>query len=290
MKRSVLFVARFAAVWLALVVGQMVGGLLGQMLTHVTVPAFKPDGPFDLMSAVVVSCGFYAAILSALASNMRWGFWGRVASLFVLLYGLESLLSEIEAIYFNAYLHMSNALLVQMAIGNAIKAAIAALVCGWLWHGEPAAADSFKGLWWKIPMIMPIYVVFYFGAGALIAWQSADVRAYYAQGFQINQGQLALLQFGRGLIWAGLGWLSVASLTGSTWKRAVLTGLAFSILMALPLLYPNPLMPWTVRQMHLVEVGLSNFLFGILVSLIFLWGAGPKNDLGTPRLTTSLQS
>jgi hypothetical protein len=286
MKTYGLFAVKFAGVWLALIIGQMAGGLIGQMVTHAATPAFKPEGPFDLMTAMIISSGLYALVLTAMASQMRWGFWGRAISLFILLYVLESLLSEIEAIYFNTYLHMSNSLLVLMAISNAIKAAIVALVCAVLWRGNGQPAERFSGLAWKIPVISLLYVVFYFGAGALIAWQSADVRAYYAQGFHIDQGQLALLQVGRGLIWALLAWLSAASLTGGVWRRAPLTGAAFSVLMALPLLYPNPLMPWPVRQVHLVEVGVSNFLFGIVVSLLLLWGVGSA----TPRLTTSLRS
>ena len=270
MKRNAIFVAKFAAVWLALIIGQIAGGMIGQMLTHAAMPAFKPDGPFDLMTAMVLASGLYALVLSAMASSLRWGFWGRALTAFLLLYVLESGLSEIEAIYFNTYLHMSNGLLVFMAISSVIKAAIVAIVCTLLWRGNGPPAERFSGLAWKIPVILPLYVVFYFGAGALIAWQSADVRAYYAQGFHINQGQLALLQVGRGLIWALLALLSVASLTGGTWRRALLTGAAFSVLMALPLLYPNPLMPWPVRQVHLVEVGVSNFLFGVLAALIML--------------------
>ncbi len=270
MKRYGLFAVKFAAVWLALIIGQMAGGMIGQMLTHTVIPTFKPDGPFDVMTAMVISSGLYALVLSAMVSTMRWGFWGKALSVFILLYVLESLLSEIEAIYFNSYLHMSNSLLVMMAISNAIKAAIAALVCAALWRGLGQPVERFSGLAWKVPLISLLYVVFYFGAGALIAWQSAEVRAYYAQGFDIDQGQLALLQVGRGLIWALLALLSVTSLTGSNWRRALLTGAAFSILMALPLLYPNPLMPWLVRQMHLVEVGVSNFLFGIVAALILL--------------------
>ena len=284
MKRNAIFVAKFAAVWLALIIGQIAGGMIGQMLTHAAMPAFKAGGPFDLMTAMILSSGLYALVLSALASTMRWGFWGRALTVFLLLYVLESLLSEIEAIYFNTYLHMSNGLLVFMAISSVIKAAIAALVCAVLWRGEAQPAERFSGLAWKIPVILPLYVVFYFGAGALIAWQSADVRAYYAQGFHIDQGQLALLQVGRGLIWALLALLSVASLTGGTWRRALLTGAAFSVLMALPLLYPNPLMPWPVRQVHLVEVGVSNFLFGVLVSLLLLWKVSPPTTNAQARV------
>jgi len=270
MNRYVTFAVKFAGVWLALIIGQIAGGMIGQMVTHAATPAFKPDGPFDLMTALVLSSGLYALVLSAITSTMRWSFWGKAFAVFLLLYVLESGLSEIEAIYFNTYLHMSNSLLVSMAIGAIIKAAIGGLVCAFLWRKETAPAEQFNGLVWKIPVISLLYGVFYFGAGGLIAWQSADVRAYYAQGFHIDQGQLALVQVGRGLIWALLAWLSVASLTGGIWRRALLTGLAFSILMALPLLYPNPLMPWPVRQVHLVEVGVSNFLFGIVAALIML--------------------
>ncbi|CAM3365309.1 hypothetical protein [Asticcacaulis taihuensis] len=270
MNRYVVFALKFAGVWLALIIGQMAGGMIGQMLTHAAPPAMKPDGPLSLTAAIVVAAGLFAVVLSAMAPAMQWSFWGRFAALFGLLYGLESLLSLIEAIYFNAYVHMTDALLWMMAVGNAVKAVLAALVCALLWRGESQPAERFSGLAWKIPVIIPLYIVFYFGAGALIAWQSADVRAYYAQGFHIDQGQLALLQVGRGLIWALLALLSVASLTGGTWKRAVLTGLAFSVFMAATLLYPNPLMPWSVRHVHLVEVGVSNFLFGILAALILL--------------------
>ena len=272
MNRYVVFALKFAGVWLALIIGQMAGGMIGQMLTHAAPPAMKPDGPLSLTAALVVAAGLFAVVLSAMAPAMRWSFWGRFAALFGLLYGLESLLSLIEAIYFNAYVHMTDALLWMMAVGNAVKAVLAAMVCALLWRGETLPAERFTGLYWRIPVIIPLYIVFYFGAGALIAWQSADVRAYYAQGFHIDQGQLALLQVGRGLIWALLALLSVASLTGGTWKRAVLTGLAFSVFMAATLLYPNPLMPWSVRHVHLVEVGVSNFLFGILAALILLSG------------------
>ncbi len=273
MKNYGLSAVKFAGVWLALIIGQIAGGVIGQMVTHAATPAFKQDGPFDLMTAMVLSSGLCALVLSAMASSLRRGFWGRAVIVFILLYVLESGLSEIEAIYFNTYLHMSDSLLASMAIGGVIKAAIVALACAALWRGDGQPAERFSGLAWKIPVISLLYVVFYFGAGALIAWQSADVRAYYAQGFNIDQKQLALLQVGRGLVWALLAWLSVASLTGGTWRRALLTGAAFSVLMALPLLYPNPLMPWPVRQVHLVEVGVSNFLFGIVVSLLLLWKA-----------------
>lgn len=64
----------------------------------------------------------------------------------------------------------------------------------------------------------------------------------------------------------------VKSLKGNLWSRALMTGLAFAVLMALVLLMPNPYMPWAVRRMHLLEVFTSNFLFGVACVLILMAG------------------
>jgi hypothetical protein len=80
---------------------------------------------------------------------------------------------------------------------------------------------------------------------------------------------------GRGALWAGLARLLARGLSGSTLTKAMLAGAAFAILMAGPLLYPNALMPWPVRQVHLVEIGVSNFLFGLLAVWLLSWRSAP---------------
>ena len=281
MKQTLTWIAKAIAVWLAILIGQALGGMLALALTHVTVPTARDDGPFNLTMAMIVIAALFALIVAGLASRMRWGFWGKAAALFVLIYGLDSVLSQIESVFFNSFLHLSQALMIMIGLSNAIKAAVAALVAAALWRKPlEAPAERFGGLYWKIPVISPLYIVCYFGAGALIAWKSAAVRAYYGQGFHIDNGQLILLQAGRGLIWALLAFLSVKSLTGSKLSRASLTGAAFSVLMAATLLMPNVLMPWAVRKMHLLEISSSNFLFGVLASLILLVGvkASPSGE------------
>lgn len=272
MKSTLIVAARLAVVWLVLIVGQMAGGMIGQALTRATVPAMQPDGLLGPFAATAVVAGLFAMVLSLMASSMRGSLAVRFAALFALVYGVETLLSLIEAIYFNDYVHLSNALLALLAVSNGVKAALGALAAALLWPARPDPAERFTGLVWRIPAIIPLYIVFYFGAGALIAWQSADVRAYYAQGFDIDEGQLALLQVGRGLIWALLALLAVSALTGPPRRRALLTGLAFAVFMAATLLYPNPLMPWPVRRMHMLEIAVSNLLFGVSAALILLGG------------------
>lgn len=273
MKNAMIFAAKTVAVFVALIIGQMVSGMVILAAIHGAIPAMATDGPFTAAQAMPVIAAANAIILALLAANMRWSTWGKAAAVFVIFYILETGLSQIEAWYFNSYMHVSPALLTGMALGNLVKAALAAVVCALLWPsriGEPA--ESLGGLVWKMPVIIPLYIVFYFGAGALIAWQGAAVRAYYQQGFHIDTGQLALLQVLRGAIWAGVALLIVKSLKGGVMFRALMTGLAFAVLMALVLLLPNSFMPWDVRKMHLMEIFSSNLLFGILAALILMIG------------------
>ncbi|MBW8881681.1 MAG: hypothetical protein JF615_09750 [Asticcacaulis sp.] len=128
-------------------------------------------------------------------------------------------------------------------------------------------------------MISPIYVVFYFGAGAMIAWQSPAVRDYYAQGTSFEMLPLVALQFFRGALWAALAAIAVKSVSGPAVLRTLTVGLAFALFTVPILLYPNAFMPWPVREMHLIEVGSSNFLFGVLTGFILLVG---KPKAGQP--------
>ena len=118
-------------------------------------------------------------------------------------------------------------------------------------------------------LLTGLYVILYFVAGAVVAWSSAAVRAYYGDGLDIDVGKLALLQLGRGAVWTGLAALLAATVQGRSLTVAGLVGAVFAVLMAAPLLYPSAVIPWPVRQVHLVELALANFAFGALAVLLF---------------------
>jgi len=263
---------KFAGLWLALLIGTAAAGMLIQILLHPAASAGKPDGPFDVTQALLLTTAGYAAALSLFAARLRGGFLSRATTLFVLFYVTGSLLSLIETLYFNRYIHLPMATLVETVPLGLVQALVAAPVAAVLWRGASGEAETISGLWWRIALIVPLYIVFYFGAGQFIAWQGAAVRAYYDQAAHIDRLQLAGLQVGRGLIWAGLAWMSVRRLSGPAWSRAVIIGIAFAVLMVMPLLFPNPFMPWAVRRMHFLEIATSNLLFGILASVSLLSG------------------
>ena len=267
---------KYLGLWLALLVATAAAGLLVQIGLHPSAPTGQPDGPFDVTQALLLTTAGYAAALSLYAARLRGGFASRATTLFVLFYVTSALLSLIETLYFNPYIHMPMAMLVDTAPIGLVQALAAAPVAAALWRGAPAEAETISGLGWRIALIVPLYIVFYFGAGQFIAWQGAAVRVYYDQAAHIDRVQVAGLQVLRGLIWAGLAWMSVRRLAGPAWARAVITGVAFAVLMVMPLLFPNPFMPWAVRRMHFVEIATSNLLFGLLAAGILLSGLKPK--------------
>lgn len=269
-------VFKIAAVWLTLLIGQVLGGLVSEILFHPPAMTMLNDGGLDLTQALAIVTGVFAVILSALAARMRGPFLTRTIYLLVFFYCLQTVLSLIEAVYFNAYLKLATSTLWMIAVGNLIQAVLATVVATALFHGSDETPERFTGHLWKAVLISLLYVVVYFGAGAMIAWQGAAVRAYYQQGMHIDMPQLTLLQVGRGLIWAGLAYIGARQLSGPRLSRALLTGVAFSGFMAIQLLIPSSFMPWPVRVMHLMEVGSSNFLFGFLAAWIWMIGMKPK--------------
>ncbi len=263
---------KWLAIWIALTVGQIAGGLIGQVLVHPSLPAPPHDGPFDVMQALALINAAYAAVLCLQAPRLRGGLWLRALTMFGILYTVGTLLSLVEAIYFQAYVRLPMPILYLNAVADLGHDAMGAVAAALLWRGAEGPSERFGGLWWRIAVIIPIYIVVYFGAGALIAWQGAAVRAYYQQGMHIDNGQLALLQVFRGLVWATAAFLSVRQLTGAFWLRALITGVAFSVFMAAVLIVPNSFMPWAVARFHLAEIGISNLIFGFIAASILLGG------------------
>jgi hypothetical protein len=264
---------KWLAVFVAVMVGSITGGMLGIGLLHPVLPPVPPhDGPLDVMSSMLVVSAVFAVLLSLIAARLRGTFWQRALVLFGVVYTITTVQSLNEAFYFQSYIKLSSAALYMSGLANLVRDALGAIVAAVLWRGADGEAERFTGLWWRVALIIPIYIVIYFGAGALIAWQGAGLRAYYDQASHIDRGPLALFQVLRSLIWSAAGFAMVRQMTGSGWSRALIVGLAFSLFMAVVLFIPGGFMPWEVRKFHMMEVGTSNLLFGCVVASILLGG------------------
>jgi len=264
---------RWLLVFMALMIGTVAGGILGQELFHPVLPAAPPhDGPLDVMPALAVVSAVFAVLVSLIAQRLRGGFWTRTLVLFGVVYTITTVQSLNEAVYFRDYVKMSMSGIWATAIGNLVRDALGAVVAARLWRGADGQAERFTGLWWRVAVIAPIYIFLYFAAGAWIAFQGEALRAYYDQAAHIDRVPLAGFQVFRSLIWSAAAFAMVRQMTGQGWSRALIVGLSFSLFMAVVLLIPNGVMPWDVRKFHIPELGVSNLIFGFIAASILLGG------------------
>jgi hypothetical protein len=123
------------------------------------------------------------------------------------------------------------------------------------------------------------YMILYMAAG-LLAYP--HVQAFYADKVMPSLDTLLILQAVRALIFAAA---ALPLLRLSPRYGPVVIGLAFSVVGGIaPLLQDNVFMPPDIRWIHLVEVGISNFLFGAIVALLLrpvpASGIPPVRSLG----------
>ncbi len=96
------------------------------------------------------------------------------------------------------------------------------------------------------------------------------MRAFYEGKIQISPLLITVIQVHRGLLWALVGLMLMASLRPGLWTRALAFGAAVSGFMVMQLAYPGTFMPTEVRWAHFVEISVSNFVFGVLAGLVLV--------------------
>jgi hypothetical protein len=199
-----------------------------------------------------------------------------------LLFGVQGLWTHLESLYF---LPLPADMIGRMLLAQGLIAAAFGAGSAWVHRhpgaqagGLPVPQGTVRWLVWAIGAA-GIYLFLYFSFGAL-AWQSAELREYYRQGQFAGLGpadtpRLAAFQALRGVLWGALA-LPLIYTSRRTWGRTALAaGAVFSVLIASPLLLPNPFMPAAVRWIHLPEVGASNLLLGLALVGLTRMLAGP---------------
>ena len=254
--------------------------------TTVDQPA-PADAGATLLALLVVSL-VHAAVLTYVIRRSRWSGWKLTLSLFFVLYGVSTLMPQIETAYFVTRLPpgMLPRLFLAGLIIAAVFSPLAVLILG---KARPGTRDAFDDVrlnmsasaWIvRLSIIAIAYVLIYFTFGYFVAWQSEAVRAYYGGNdpgsFIAHMGNLLrteprlfLLQIARGILWTLIALPVIKMTKGKRWGA----GLAVALLFAMgssQLLIPNPLMPAEVRMAHLVETVTSNFLFGWLVVAVIV--------------------
>jgi hypothetical protein len=172
----------------------------------------------------------------------------------------------LEAVFFDIGIprHVLVTFFVQALVTGLAGAALGVLVVGKIGGASEALAPVPLRIG-RLAGSTATYVVCYFVAG-IIAWPF--LRAYYETRPMPPVHLVFVLQIVRGLALSLIVWHLGRHEAAGRWPAALTAGLAFAIVGGIaPLIIPgNPYLPDPVRHAHLVEVGISNFVFGVVAA------------------------
>jgi len=226
-------------------------------------------------------------LIIGLILSSRWNGWKLALLLGTAYFGAVTFLTQIEAWYFMLNITFDQKLLPRLFIMGLpvafIYIPLAVLILG-KWTKKNSAKPAFSLIspvkqWiWKLSTIAIIYILLYWLAGYYIAWQNADLRAFYGspgeilpfwehtgKTFHTDPGLLPFQAF-RAMLWTLCAIPIIHGSKVSVWWTAILVGFFFTIPQISGLILENPLMPIaSVRLSHMIEGIASNFVFGMAI-------------------------
>ncbi|MFD2569272.1 hypothetical protein ACFSUS_01420 [Spirosoma soli] len=259
------------------------------VVVNALMPSFRPAFPTipageaaQLPVFLLVYLLIRTAVLVYLIRHLSSPTYGSAVWLALILFGLETVLMQLETIWFrSAFPALSYRNVGIFLMSSLLEKAIIVPIAVWLLRPKTSQTTSTQPFtpgvigWHRSWLLLAlVYVCIYFLLGYLIAWQSPSLRQFYTGSTRLDgflthmldvDPWLILFQYGR-----GLGWLVLASLLSHLFTNhrklfqisIVLIG---AVLIPGALLLPNPLMPEPVRYAHLWELVSSGTLWGWLL-------------------------
>lgn len=234
-------------------------------------------------------------VWSFVITRSRWRGWRLCAVVFVVFFGLTAVLSQIEMVVFvpRAFATGIGLKMVLVNLATSAGFAVMAVLLFGQWRklegeGTPTAPVRFSpASWvWRLAAAAVVYVILYLSFGYLLIWQNPTAREFYTgAGVGSPSGEssltntmtrfpvLATLQIGRALVFVALAIPILRMTEGGRFTGALGVALLFGVVFPAQLLVPNPWMPDIVRHLHFVETGVSTFIFGWVVGILF---GGPR--------------
>jgi len=252
----------------------VLGWILGVVLPTDETSAWAAGGLSGLMLSFVASF-VLAAPLYFPVSRSRLTGRSLLGVVFLAVFGLTTVLTLVEAALF---LQMTTReLMVELVRSTLVAAALAWLAVTLYQRAElessepsprenPPSSASWVRRWVGVSLL---YVVLYLTAGLLIL---PIIRTWYeSQGMlDVNPAVLLPLQIARGALYVAFVVPLLRSMQVSRWQA----GLSMAVMVPLVhgvagLIAPNPYMPDHVRYAHMVEIGWSNFVLGLVIGFLF---------------------
>ncbi len=227
----------------------------------------------------LLSCALTIAVLALVVRASRAVGWRAVWIVFLIYFGIGWINTLDEAVLFQV---LPMGIGFQTLVNGATLAFTIAvlLVLSLNRMGEitdsrraDMTAPRDKSWIWKMFAGGFLYFALYCIAGAAI---QPFIRAFYANRKLPSVSELFVIEFFRGLLYIAVVLPLVRSLAVRKFQAAIVLGVCFSVLGGLaPLLLSNEYMPVSIRIAHSFEVGISNFVFGLLLGYLII----PRNSI-----------
>jgi hypothetical protein len=140
---------------------------------------------------------------------------------------------------------------------------------------------SVFGWIWRVTVADVLYFFIYAFAGFTLQMVYPELLDFY-EGKIPPIDLIIQTQFVRGLIFVGITILILRTTNVALILKVLLVGAVFSILGGVaPLIPPNEFMPFNIRVAHGVEVGVSNFIYGLVTGYLLGQGVIAEENIAT---------
>ena len=298
---------RILAVCLLLAVCFTVGGVLSgidkvaqQSIASQSDPLANqqaPQMPENFLGGFLVFTLSAGGTVSYLILRSRWHGWTLVGAIFVSMYGISTVASQVETVAFlsdKLPQGMIRAIFVQGAIAAALFAPLAVLALG-KWPSlrapmSPAAPRKLASILLRVAILVVAFVFLYMFFGYYVAWRNPELRRFYGgpelatlwaawrHNWISSRWIYALAAF-RALLYIACLYPLVRMLHTSR-RESALAAALFSACWTTVLLLPNPLMPASVARSHFWETVGFSLVFGALAGWLLCFTApAPQVEL-----------
>ncbi len=257
-------IVRFFLAWIALLVAQMVAGIL----VHVNTPTAP-----NLFRWLMLANALIVLALGGAAVRTEWRKWRLWLALFAIPAAITAI-NMLEGVIF-----LTNAKIDWRGIfgSTIVSYALAAALWTVIFRGAVPDGETEDGTFpersplqkaWRFVFCCAAYVCVYITAGLIVF---PYVRDYYASQHIPSMIEIVLLQFFiRGPVFVLACLVLMRMFRMPRISGALAVGLAFTAIASVALIIPNPYFPDSVRWAHFCEVMSSNFVFGFVVA--WVWG------------------